>query len=184
VAQWAEVAEPPPVAAVAAQWLEPVAHSEEGTLLGGQRELSQAEREELRRFARRLWRHPLPWAVGFTLWLSMPVALLVFGGDPEGKVEGFQLAILAAVTLWIDFHWLRALWISRRLQQDAREGQVLIFRAHPGPAPVPSEGELSKSDDPLEEESGLVPVTVEVLPRSQWCWTEDGRPAVWRTVRL
>jgi hypothetical protein len=184
VALSAEVPEPPPVAAVAAQWLEPVAESQEGTLLGGRRELSEAEREELRRFAGRLWRHPLPWAVGFTLWLSMPVTVLIFAGHSDSGVDWWiRFAFLAAVTLWIDLHLLRALWIARRLQQDAREGQVLIFRTHPGPAPVPSEGGLTKPDEPLEKERDLLPETVEVLPQSQWCWTEDGRPAAWRTVR-
>jgi hypothetical protein len=107
---------------------------------------------------------------------------LVVRDEPPLSVW-IRFAFLAAVTLWIDFHWLRALWIARRLQQDAFEGQVLIFRARPGSALVPSEGDRPQPDEPLDEEGDPEPVTVEVLPRSQWCWTEAGRPAAWRTVR-
>ncbi|HET9471347.1 MAG TPA: hypothetical protein VFO24_09605, partial [Usitatibacter sp.] len=220
VAPTTEVASSPPGAAIAAQWLEPIAHNDAATLLRGQRELSTAEREELRRFARRLWRRPLPFAIGFTLYFFVPLATLLQEGLRESRADGFLFLLMAWVTLRIDTAFARALWHARRLEQDAREGRIVILRTDPITPPVTDEAPppesaspppdaLIEAGSPLPEGDGssrseeaaaagskapaaedAVPLeppaeapVVELLPRSRWYWTIDGRPAPWRVVR-
>jgi hypothetical protein len=181
VARAVEVADTPEVAAIAAQWLEPAGRIGNATLLGGQRELSGAEREELCRYARRLWLRPLPWAIGLTLWLSMPVAVLIVEGNLHSRGDWIRFALLALATLWMDAAFLRGLWVAGRLRRDAAAGHVMILRPEPG-GPPPPEGEAWPPATGAAGPDAEEPVTLEVLPFSHWLWTEDSRPASWRKV--
>jgi hypothetical protein len=179
VAQTVEVANTPPFADIAAQWLEPVAQDDGTTLLAGQRELSRAERDELRRYSQRLWRRPLPVAVGLTLWLCMPIAVLIMEGDLHSRSDGARFIWLAAVTAITDYHFISALLLSRKMRADERAGRVIIVRVADAAPPI----SLPDKTEGIGNQSGDGSEVAEVLPVSHRVWTESGRPAAWRMTR-
>src|SRR5205814_7331358 len=113
-------------AAVAAGWLERVARSDGATVLAGARELSDAERDEIRRVARRLWRRPLPYAIGLTLWLAIPLTFLLLGHRFTADLERARFAFLAVITLAVDLRFFSSLRSARLLERDAGAGRVMI----------------------------------------------------------
>ncbi len=178
-ARWTEVAGTPTFAAMAAEWLEPVAKDGDTTLLGGRRDLTQAEREEVRRHARRLWVRPLPYVVGLTVWLSLPVAVILRDGRLHSGHDWFSFCLLGAITLWTDVRFARAAWIARGLGADARDGWTIILRRQD---PAPSEVAEAVGLQEIAAAIAARPEVVEALPHSRWIWTEDNRPAAWRTA--
>lgn len=177
VAKWitvetVEIAETPEFASLAAEWLQPVARSEEGTLLGGERDMSEAERDELRTYAKRLWTRPLPFAIGLTLWFSIPLVMLLLSGDPERKISWFRFIFLGTMTLITDISFALAVRNARLLRQDAEVGRLYILRLESSATP-------SLSPEVAEKPSALV----EKLPFSGWDWTREGKPAGWRMTR-
>lgn len=173
VTQTVEVAETPPFAHIAAQWLQPVRKEDGATLFAGARDLSAAECEELCRYARRLWLRLLPLALGLTLWLCMPITVLIVRGNLYSRLDWIRFVFLAAVTISCDVSFAASLLASRRLRRDERAGRVLIVRL--------------EGDTPLETEANAEPPveagTIELLPVSRWVWTENGSPATWRKLR-
>jgi hypothetical protein len=170
------VAEPPSVAAIAAEWLQPAPGRDD--LMIGKRELSGPECDELRRFAASLWKRPLLPAIGLTLWLAMPITMLFLNGRLGGTWEYVRFALLAAVTLLADCHLVRRLVEATRLRRDAVRGDVVILRAM-------GEGAETR---PIGREAGGGTVevggeAVELLPVTFRVWTVGGRPAEWRLTR-
>ena len=158
-----QVAQTPEMASIAAQWLQPVARSEQGTLLSGRRDLSPGERDELRRFARRLWLRPLPAALGLSLWLGALLGLMLSQGRLPPTIDGrVHLAFLALLTVVSDALLASALRTARRMCQDAHAGQVIIVQVE----------QVAEGREPSD--------VVEVLPLAGRQWTAAGRPAAWR----
>lgn len=175
VKQWVvlktvSVAEAPPIAGIAAQWLEPVSTPGGKTILAGRRELSKQEREEVRLFARRLWTRPLPIAVGLTVWLGLPMTAVVVSGELHTAVAWGRFVILAGLT-GLNCYWLyTCVKRARLLVKDANAGSILIV----------SRTEETRLAEPAGDRE---PTIIEVLPSLGWRWTEDGRPSAWRKVR-
>ena len=174
-ADWTEVAEQPPFAAIAAQWLVPSVNAPDINI--GQRELSRVEQTELRDRARNAWRRPLPLAIALNLWLFWPLEAFVFLGriphvsDWSGGVLTHLWAVVVDVSL---FFGIRR---TRGLLKDLDAGMLHIVEYDPEsgtPVSTDSGGE-SAPDHPRS--------IVEYLPRSRRTWTENGTPASWRRYR-
>ena len=175
VAQTVEVAQTPEFANIASQWLQPFAQNENATLLGGQRDLSSAEQDELRRFARLLWLRPLPFAAGLTLWAAMPVAAWMLGRHSANAFSFWQALFLVFFAVVTDYHFIHAVLLSRRIGQDAQRGRVMILS---------EQANLEKDKPPAQSQinAGKAEI-VELLPISRMIWTGDGRPAAWRVLK-
>ena len=157
-----KIAETPPAAARAAAWttpLTPTALREEGEGLN-RRDLSLGEREEIERYAGKMWK-PLLWpAIGFSSWIGIPLTLHLVTQTPT-KPEPMAYFV-GAMAVWFNWNLARTVWLSRRLQRDAAGGTALVVRFLPDPA----EPELPQSG--------------EFLPLSGVEWTVDGQPSAWR----
>jgi hypothetical protein len=170
VVSWARTAEQPEVARIAAGWLEPVGTIEDVDLHQGQRELSAEEKDELRRYAKDLWRKPLLPALIFSLWCFPLAAYALWTSRWPADLGGVMLAILTAVTILSDYGVFLRLRQARRIGRDLAWGFVIIVRA--------------RADDEKGAE-GAAPGEehlYESLPHSGLLWTEDGRAAGWRKV--
>jgi hypothetical protein len=153
-----QVAEAPQYAKIASQWLEPIPTRDGSELLGGKRDLSPPEVEELSRFARRLWIRPLPVAVGFTVWSSIPLWILLFHGHSDQ--EWYLYAFVLFMTLRVDYWLYQAIVLAKSMKRDALIAKVVILK---------------------KEDAEQI---AEVLPLSQRLWSLDGVPAPWRRVRI
>ena len=122
-----------------------------------QRDLSPAEQDELRRYARRLWLRPLPFAALMTLMSVWAVASVLLRHDPNFFFHSGRTFTLLSIAAGLDSHWLRNFLVARRLGQDMAQGQVSI------------------ANDPSN--------VMETLPVSQKTWTENGQPASWRVLK-
>lgn len=144
------VPNPPDFAATAAEWMQPWTDPHGTTTWWNERDLSTAERAELRRHTRRA---ALPYI--FLPFLTAYVGIGYFAGDLRESL--FTSLWMLAFVGWADYRAVRALPHALRVRRDAKLGKVAIFRA--------------------EAEHG--PVT-EFLPFSRLVWTQDGHPAAWR----
>lgn len=171
VADWTAVAETPPIAHTAAQWLQPVpAAPPNWQLETGGRELSPSERQELRRTARKQWFPSGVPALLLSLWSGSLLALSLHEGrlPPEGGFFGFLLVM----TILADGLLLCNLATARQLRHDERIGRVIIVRQRADNLPLP----LPRTA--ADEEF----VVLEVLPVSGRIWTQDGKPIPWRLL--
>lgn len=153
---------PPENAHIAAQWLEPIGEVDGQQVLGGQRELSAAEGEELRRIAGRLQRTPLVPALLLSLWSLLAVGFAVYKWVLPTDLPFYGLL---GVTLLADAALLHGVLKARRLHRDLAEGFVFILQ-----------GSETPEQDPDDEKNRLI----EVLSVSHVVWTVDGQPATWR----
>ena len=176
VVRTVEIATTPAYAAVATQWLQPVESPGPTPLLAGQRAMSPAEREELRRYAGRLWRRPLPTAIALTLWCAFPMASILMKGSLNTTEDWFSFVVLAAFTIANDGWLLKTVQDARKLMQDEKAGYVVMVRAtdaSPGqPATIVTPGIQAPETD-----------VHEVLVVSRKIWTRGGYPVSWRMVR-
>ncbi len=167
-----EVASVPAFAAVAANWLEPV--ETDSIVLAGHRDLSTGEKDELRGHARRAWLKNLPFALGLTVWASLPVSGMILTGL-HGNFFGWLRAIVLVMSaLGADFALVQGVIHSRRLNADRRLGTAGILRIG-----AEQDDLTADSEDAAGEE-----LWMEILPVSGCVWTEAGMPAVWRKVQL
>lgn len=183
-ANWSEVAEPSPFAAMAANWVEPLAPRPPeavGSLTPlaeqrGKRELTAAEQEEVRCRIRRTWQRPLWPTLLLSAWFWIPLVACLLTGTPL-RPEPSAYMLLAFVMLSY-YRLTVGVQIARRLNIDLRTGETVILRIPfgmlragnlAGPAAV-----AGNDDEPT--------IVVEVLPASGLIWTEAGRPASWRKV--
>lgn len=172
IANVVEVAQTPEMAGIAAQWLQPVTRNDDETLLGGRRALSQAERDELLRYARHAWTRPLPGAIGFTLWAGVRISSLLLHPLLNTGINWIFFTLFVFFTLLMDVALVMQVLLSRKLRQDAQAGHVIIVGVEKN---APSVSRVTPAD--------TVPMIREVLPHSKREWTQEGRPAVWRTIR-
>lgn len=180
VVQTVEVAEPPPFAEIASQWLSPIEQEGEATLMIGQRELSREEREEMCRYSRRLWQGLLPLATCLTLWLSVPVTLMIGNGSIHiHPLNRLRLVFLAICTAAVDYELVSALRLAHRMRRDESDGRVVIVRIVKDSSRAclhdAGAGDAAKQQDGEEKRD-----VAEVLPMSRRLWTENGRPSAWR----
>ena len=176
-----ELADAPPFAAFAAEWLQPLGDDPASGVSRGERDMSSQEVEELRRSARRLWLRPLPLAVGLTAWASLPITALALAGPFHSVWEWLRTGMLVASAATNDFLVIQGLLLARLFRADCRNGRIVIVRFEAPPAldlSVPP-GNVSASEPLLGQPA---PVTLEVLPISGRVWTEEGRPAAWRRL--
>jgi len=168
VASWAETAEQPEVAHIAAQWLEPIGVIGDFDMQQGRRELSAEEMEELRRCAKGLWRKPLLPALLLSLW-SFPLAgyAIVSHKWPAGW-GGIMLALLTVSAVLLDYDLYQRLRQARCIGRDLADGFVIILNARAD--------EEKGAEDAAPGEEHLY----EGLLHSGLLWTEDGRAAGWR----
>ena len=171
-AERSEAADPPPYAAIAAEWVAPLEEGREGSVYLNHRELSPAEREDLRRHLRRLVIPPVLLAAVLNAWLAIVLwAAGNTGHLPEGRntLSFVFFVILVGAANW---NLARCLPLGRKFLQDARTGRVVIARSSEDGEPV--EGETAApSLSPPEE----------FLPYSGVIWTRAGHPALWRLAR-
>ena len=177
-AEWTETADPPEFATLAAKWLEPIQRTDEGTLLAGGREMSLDEREELRRYARSLWRRRLPVAVALTLWWSIPLAFLLTGSSPESQSAHDRIffVFLTFLVFVANLQVAQAIGLARKFNQDVRANRVVILRVEK------TVNEPQGQEDTSNPEPAVT-VSMEQLPMSGWDWTLEGHPAPWRMTR-
>ena len=152
---------------MAAEGLQPAAVSDEIEVHSGQRELSTAERNELARIVKDL-RRPIWPAILLTLWFSLVAGgYLISGRTPESG-DLLRVTFLGVVALLNDVVYITRLNRARRMAEDLRQGILLILRYVTKAAPT-------------DETDGDSVQDIEVLPRSRATWTEQGKPASWRT---
>ena len=183
VATVVEVAQTPEMAAIAAQWLQPIAREGGETLLSGRRELSQGEQDELQQYARRLWLRPLPAAIGLTLWASLRIIAHNVHHHAYEGVDQLGVAVLVFFAFCADMVFIGTLQFARKLSRDAQQGQVVIVGMENKPAP----------DFVMDVENNAAPAAIqsfvnndgaiqEILPQSRREWTRAGQPAAWRAA--
>ncbi len=164
------VADVPPFAAVAAEWLDRLSLEDSQQIHVGQRELSTAERGELEGLARHLMLKPTLVALGLLLWLGGVLGYASIHGTPApGHPPGTTLAlcILTGVAM---ANLMRSAGMGLQFRRDLALGRVIITRSAEFNAEkaAPKATELSPPE--------------EFLPNSRVMWSRAGRPAVWRTT--
>jgi hypothetical protein len=160
------VAGVPAFAGIASQWLEPAGNVAGSPLDVGSRELSTAERAELRAHAAATWRRPLLWTVPLSLWYwPLQIFIVLSGRGLEGFWSKLHFAWLAWITIGADVAYVYAVRRAIALNRDAREGRVMIGRIR----------------DVYPEGDRVSDFEFELLPVSRIYWTEQQRPADWRT---
>lgn len=171
----AQVAATPAFSAIAAEWLQPVGSTPDAQMLGGQREMSPAERDEVLRHARRMVIRPAPFAIALTAWLLVQ-------SHVTGVVGQVQIILLAMLAATANLALFRSLHQASQLHRDSRTGTLVIMRIEPKTrtdAASVTTGSLPASATATNEAQGE---TMELLPISRLTWTEDGRPAIWRRI--
>lgn len=135
------------------------------------RSLSHAEKEEVLKHSRTIWRRPFVGAIIFDVWIGLPVVLHWTTGAPI-RMEPMAY-FLIAMALWSNWTLWRSFALSRNLVRDGESGQAALFRP-------PLKQENLTADAPSELRAALW----EVLPHSGMIWTADGRPSAWRKAKM
>lgn len=158
----AEIAEVPDSATRAAAWASPLPQTalREASENATRRDLSHAEREEVTRHAKKLWKRPLWPAIGLSAWIGIPLSLHLLTHTPL-KLEPMAYFI-GAMALWCNGNLVSFVVVSRRLSHDLQNGFVVAARFAP------------------DENEPNAPQSVEVLPTSGIEWTRNGAAAPWR----
>lgn len=163
------IAKTPEFAAIAEQWLQPVptqGNAEE--VLSGQRDLSPAEKQELRQASRRVWQPHLLTSGLLTAWFVLSI-LVRTGSRPWYESGGAWFFLI--MTLLFDTFFVFAVLAARRLLRDALIGKAIIVRR-----------KMSVQQTTLRPDPNGQLMTVEILPFSRRLWTREGKPAPWRTA--
>jgi hypothetical protein len=176
VTRWIEVQlieiAPPASAAPPAGVTFKLEESENGfSVYTSQRDLSEAERLELKRHAYDSWRKPLPYTIGFAIWFSMPIAVIILNGRLATTVDELHAISLAIVTLGAVWNQITGTIRSRKLGADLAAGQLLIVKRVDDITP-------ENGEEPIE----IIDEWAELLTCSGLTWTENGVPADWRKV--
>jgi len=163
------VASTPEFAAIAAQWLEPVARSAEGVIYGGQRELSSDEKTEILHHVHRLWVRPLTSSIPLLLLLIAQIFSLFHQSNDSSHDHMLTVFVMGAGLAVFSLSFVFRARQARRFTRDLQIGYVAIRRvdgAQREPAPTTSEAEI------------------EFLPASGMLWTKAGQPAIWRRADI
>lgn len=167
-ASYAETANLPTYASVAAEWVETVDASREDAFHVGRRDLSEPEVTELRRHMRRIIFKPAVVAVFLNAWLIVALWALYSGARrlEEGH-QVFLFAVLVAVTVQVDLGLIKCVHLGIKFARDLRLRVAVIVRS---PALVPQQAGQA-----------LLPAD-EFLGASGVLWTRSGTPAPWRLM--
>jgi len=163
------VASVPEIAHVAAEWVSPPEGAPQDEPHYNWRALSETEKLELSGFANRLIIKLLPLTFFLTIWLIMLAASGLSRGDIPADPISF--VIFAVIVIAVNWQFIVRCMQASRLRRDRDAGQVVILRWL-----------LQGSDAEANRQPTLSP-PVEVLPRTRFVWTENGRPAGWRLAR-
>lgn len=164
------VADVPPFAAVAAEWLDRLSPDDSHQIHVGQRELSTAERGELEGLARHLVFKPALVALGLLLWLGAVLGYASLHGAPApGHPPGTTLALCVLTGIALA-NVMRSAGMGLQFRRDLALGRVIITRS--------AEFNAEETAPPAAD---LSPPE-EFLPNSRVMWSRAGRPAVWRTT--
>jgi hypothetical protein len=190
VVDWSAVAPPPPSAATAAAWVEPLNVDWKKDELAsplteqqlGNRELSPSERIELQRRIRQLWLRPFWPTLFLTAWLGIPLTLHLTTGAPVKPEPTAYFLFFMCLYSW--YSLIVALVNATKLRQDVRNGFVSIFRVPLAEEPdaAPTVEVAQPVEQPVDGTIRAKTVAVEILPISGWAWTEDGKPCEWRKI--
>ena len=173
-ARTVSIAAQPEIARIAAQWLQPAQLPNGETINMGRRELSNEERAEIIRIAKKIWIRHLPMSAALSVWLVILVTLIGSDGLAHDRTQLMHLWFLAFLTFTMVYRLSMEYRRSRRLLSDERGGAVIIAEVYKD-APA-----SSVSSSPERQEAKKV--VVELLSVTRWLWTEDGRPAIWRRM--
>lgn len=160
------VANVPEIAHVAAEWVSPPEGASQDEPHYNWRALSETEKLELSRFANGLVFKLLPLTLFLTIWLIILAASTLSRGDIPADPISF--VILAVIVVAVNWQFIVRCMQASRLRRDRDAGQVVILRWL-----------QQESDAEANRQPALSP-PVEVLPRTRFVWTENGRPAGWR----
>jgi hypothetical protein len=152
------VAKTPAIASIAVEWLEPV-NGGTGRFFSGKRELSRAERSEIRRWTEAIFDHRRRHAVSYVCW-----AAFIGGLSRWGNPDLFYAAL--AVSGYVGSQMCTEIRLVMALKRDALGGIVVINRR----AKV-EDGKMTPIGSPAE-----------FLPQAQLKWTDSGAPADWRKL--
>ena len=162
-----EAAATPDFAAIAAEWVQPLAPGQPDAPYVSDREMTGTEQTELNGIIRRLRWDRWVWLVAMNL---LVVVILIGAADagrgPDPNSVVF-VVLLFGSTAYGDYRWLRRLQLASSLTRDLRVGRILIARM---PLPPGSD----------ETHAPALSAPEEFLPHSQALWTVDGLPAPWR----
>jgi hypothetical protein len=153
-----EVAKTPPIASIATEWLLPV-EGIAGKFFSGKRNLSVAERDEIRRWAGQVLDQRRRYAFTYVCW-----AAVVYWLSRGSSLDLFYAAL--AVTGYAAMRIYSEIRLYYDLRRDADDGIVVInCRAK-------------------VEDGSLKPVgsASEFLPAARLKWTEGGFAAKWRKL--
>jgi hypothetical protein len=141
----------------------------------GKRRMKEAELEELSKYIRNSWTKPLPWSVGLTIWLSVPLTFLIIDHGAPASFNWPLFTFLAVITLLRDISLVNGIRRAIKLNRDRKTGVVVILRVHP-------QNSVAKIDTAILSEGSLQQSEkwAEILPVSGFVWSESGEPAAWR----
>lgn len=131
------------------------------------RRLSEAERQEILRIARDGWRKPLPLVIGLSVWLAIPISMLIASRHFDHLSYWSTFALLCAATGTVWYRFVKGLRRARVLGDDCEAGVIIVLKIQPKADAGPNAEEL----------------TLGYLPQSKLNWTENDLPAAWRRVK-
>jgi len=176
----ADVADVPPDAATATEWL-PMEESEASERVG-KRKLMDEEKVEMTQHARRSWKRPLPWTIGFTIWISMPIAVMIGQGHLDHPSYYIQMLFVGIATVGAYVAQAKGLAMAKTLGRDRDDGEVMVIEIN-GAQELPNNGE-SVGQDYADNESGAPHASNviwgEMLIHTSIMWSENGQAAAWR----
>lgn len=176
----ADVAETPSFARIAAQWLNPAARKDNQTLMRGERDLSQEEREEVLLQAKTRWKRPL---LGAIFW-PINLIFILSSVSPEARNNSMipQL-VFSAVAVGALYRFVNGFYDARKLYLDAKTNRVVILQTRISVLVEADSGQVVEEPTESSQERTLEGTLLEVLPHSKWVWTQNGWPAVWRRTK-
>ena len=166
-AAYAETANLPTYAGIAAEWVESVDNTREDAFHVGRRDLSEAETAELRRHQRRIVTRPV--ALGLLLNAALAATLwALYAGMVREPHHLFLFAVLFAATLQVSVSMVKCIVLGVKLARDLRVRIAVIVRT-PSLLPQPDGSSALLAPDEFLGCSGVL-------------WTRSGRPAPWRLL--
>jgi hypothetical protein len=195
------VASTPELAAMAAAWVEPLDITQ-GTKDGlqeisprqhNQRELSVSEKDELKQRIRQMIKRPFWKTLLFSSWLGVPLAACLITATPIKVERGAYFLMFCCAYCW--FTLITTLRHTTRLNKDCENGYVAILnvpiealsseglqRLSPEEVHAFQHNTPAETTDSISQPPRVKTVILEILPKSGWLWTEDGKASEWRKI--
>jgi len=176
----ADVAAVPQIGDTTIQWL-PTPDTSENTRVG-KRRLTDAEKEELTHHARHSWTPYLSWVIGFSIWLSMPIAMIIMQGHLDQPLYYVQMAIVSILTLGAYVLLFDGLSTARRFGRDRDEGELAVLEVKNVQGQMVNDEIAGDQWDgyPMAMATDAGVHRREILSHTSLLWSTDGQPAAWR----